>query len=180
MKMFHLRRKAAAFFLPGFFLGVVYVNFLAKKYSASPEIFSEFFLRQFAGTEIDTEEYLWYLLKIRAVPMLILGGCSLTGIRRFLPGILFLWTGLSAGLLISSAVQSLGIRGSMLCAVGMLPQILFYIPAFLVVLIYCGSQPPAEWNRQKTVFVFFTMCIGVLLELYVNPVLVRMYLLAFF
>ena len=33
--------------MPGFLLGVIYVNFIARRYVADPGIFSDYFLNQF-------------------------------------------------------------------------------------------------------------------------------------
>ena len=67
MKVFHVKKQLAALFMPGFLIGIIYVNFLAKKYVAAPDLFSEYFLDQFRGVQIDEKEYLWYLLRIRCV-----------------------------------------------------------------------------------------------------------------
>ena len=65
MKVFHVKKQLAALFMPGFLIGIIYVNFLAKKYVAAPDLFSEYFLDQFRGVQIDEKEYLWYLLRIQ-------------------------------------------------------------------------------------------------------------------
>ena len=53
MKVFHVKKQLAALFMPGFLIGIIYVNFLAKKYVAAPDLFSEYFLDQFRGVQID-------------------------------------------------------------------------------------------------------------------------------
>ena len=83
MKIFHTRKQFLAFFMPGFLLGVIYVNFIARKYVAVPGIFSDYFLDQFLDLQIDVREYLWYLLRLRAVPFLALAALSFT--RALLP-----------------------------------------------------------------------------------------------
>ena len=60
MKVFHVKKQLAALFMPGFLIGIIYVNFLALIYVAAPELFSEYFLDQFRGVQIDEKEYLWY------------------------------------------------------------------------------------------------------------------------
>ena len=56
MRLFHSRKQFLAFFMPGFLLGIIYVNFIARKYMAEPGIFSEFFLNQFVNVQIDVSE----------------------------------------------------------------------------------------------------------------------------
>lgn len=176
MRIFHTRKQLLAFFMPGFLLGILYVNFAAKKYMAEPGIFSEYFLNQFQAVQIDTREYLWYLLRLRALPFLVLGGLAFTRLRRLSAAVFLIWAGASGGILISTAVLNMGIRGSLLCVTGLLPQFLFYIPAYLVLFWYCFSSPQGKWNRQKTVFIVLCMITGIILELYVNPILVKAFL----
>ena len=176
MKILHLRKQLLAFFMPGCLIGVLDLNLLAKKYVAEPGIFSEYFLDQFQTVKIVAEEYVWYLLRLRVLPFLVLLALSMTKMRRIGAVLFLVWTGMSAGILISTSVLSMGIRGSFLCIAGILPQFLLYIPAYLVLLWYCWSYPQTQWNRQKTVFVLTALAVGILLEIYVNPVLMRAFL----
>ena len=159
MKMFRTGKQLLAFFMPGFLLGIIYVNFIAKKYMSETVIF-------------------WYLLRLRVLPLLVLGGLSMTKARRISAALFLVWTGITGGILISDAALNMGIRGSILCVVALLPQFLLYVPAYLVILMYCWMAPGSRWNRQKTVFVVLTMSAGILLELYVNPVLLKIFLSA--
>lgn len=176
MKIFRTRKHLLAFFMPGFLFGVVYVNLIAKNYIAEPGIFSDYFLSQYQTVKIVAEEYIWYLVRLRVVPFLVLLGLSFTRTRKIAAVLFLIWTGISAGILISTAVISMGIRGSFLCIVGLFPQFLFYIPAYLIVLWFSWSYPKNRWNRQKTLFVFLAVSAGMLLELYVNPSLVKAFL----
>lgn len=179
MKRFHTRKQFLAFFMPGFLLGIIYVNFIARKYVAEPGIFSDYFLNQFQKVQVDAREYIWYLLRVRALPFLVLAGLSFTKVRKVSAVLFLIWTGISGGIFISMAVLNLGIRGSLLCITGLFPQFLFYIPAYLMLLRHCCTFPQSQWNRQKTVFVSLMMSVGILLELYVNPVIVKAFLTTF-
>ena len=179
MKIFRSKKHLLAFFMPGFLLGIVYVNFVAKKYVAEPGIFSDYFLEQFQNTRIDAREFIWYLLRLRVLPFLVLAGVSLTKMRKIGAVLFLVWTGLSGGILISTAVLSLGIKGSILCIAGVFPQFVFYIPGYLVLIWYCYNYPQNRWNRQKTIFVILMLAVGIILEMYVNPSLVRIFLKTF-
>lgn len=176
MKILHTRKQFLAFFMSGFLLGIIYVNFIAVKYMAEPGIFSDYFLNQFGDIRIDAGEYLWYLLRLRAVPFFALVLLSFTKVRKAAAVLFLVWTGISAGILISSAAAALGIKGCILCVTALFPQFLFYIPAFIVLLWYCYTALQSHWNRQKTIFVSLTMALGIITELYVNPVLVKAFL----
>ena len=82
MKILHTRKQLFAFFMPGFLLGILYVNLIMKQYTAEPGIFSDYFLKQYQSVSIVAEEYIWYLIKIRAVPFLILLGLAFTKMRK--------------------------------------------------------------------------------------------------
>lgn len=176
MKIFRTRKQFLVFFMPGFLLGIIYVNFIARKYMAEPGIFSDYFLNQFQSSSIDAREYIWYLLRLRAVPFLVLAGLSFTKARKISAVLFLVWTGISGGILISAAVLNMGIKGSLLCIVGLFPQFLLYIPAYVVLLWHCYTAPQTHWNRQKTLFVSLAMAVGIILEMYVNPVLVKAFL----
>ena len=176
MKIFRSRKQFLIFFMPGFLLGIVYVNFIARKYMAEPGIFSEYFLNQFQSVSIDVKEYIWYLLRLRAVPILALAGLSFTKAGKAAAVLFLIWTGISAGTLISAAVLNMGIKGSILCLVGLFPQFLLYIPAYVVLLWYCYTVPQTHWNLQKTIFVSLAMSVGIILEMYVNPIIVKAFL----
>jgi len=44
LKMFHVKRQLLALFMPGFLLGILYVNLEAEQFAAGAGIFSEYFL----------------------------------------------------------------------------------------------------------------------------------------
>lgn len=176
MRIFHTRKQLIAFFMPGFLFGIVYVNFIAVRYMAEPGLFSTYFLEQYQSVDIIAGEYLWYLIRTRIFPLIILAGFSVTRLRKAASVLFLIWTGMSGGILISLAAADLGIKGSILCITGLLPQFLFYIPAYLILLWYAYAYPASRWNRQKTIFISFMMAAGLVLEVYVNPVLVRIFL----
>lgn len=79
-------------YLIGFGMGILYANFIAKNYVTMTGIFHEYFLNQYTQVKIINEDYLWYLLRWRVMPLVLavcvanLGFCRLTAV-----GIL-LWT----------------------------------------------------------------------------------------
>lgn len=176
MKILHTRKQLFVFFMPGFLLGILYVNLIMKKYAAEPGIFSDYFLKQYQTAEIVAQEYVWYLVKIRVTPFLLLLGLAFTKVRKTSSIVFLVWTGFSSGMLLSMAVLSMGIKGSILCIIGIFPQFLLYIPAYMVVIWYSYTYPKNKWNTQKSVFVAMMMAAGLILEAYINPVLMHAFL----
>lgn len=176
MKIFQTKKQLLAFYMPGFLIGILYVNLAAKQMGADPGIFSEYFLKQYGTVHIAVPEYIWYLLQIRVLPFLVLLGLSFTKFRRVSVVLFMVWTGFSSGILLSMAVLSMGIKGCILCIVGILPQFMFYIPAYLMTLWYSYTYPRIQWNVQKSIFTALMILMGLIMEVYVNPVVMRLFL----
>ena len=96
MKILHSKKQMLAFFLPGFLLGILYVNFIVKQYIAEPGIFSTYFLRQYAAVDIIAGEYMLYLVRVRLFPATLLAGLAFTRMRKISAVIFLLWTGFSS------------------------------------------------------------------------------------
>lgn len=176
MKILQTKKKMFLFFMPGFLAGILYANLTAGQYLAEPGIFSEYFLKQYASAEAAAPEYIVYLAGVRLLPFLVVTGLIFTRARKAVACAFLLWTGFLGGMLLTMAVFSMGVKGIILCIVGMLPQFVLYVPAYVVLLWYAMTASISVWNRQKTVFVVLMMSMGILLEGYVNPLLVKMFL----
>lgn len=176
MKILYTRKQMFAFFMPGFLLGILYVNFAARQYMAEPGIFSTYFLKQYAALEVAAGDYMLYLIRIRIFPFVLLTGLAFTKMKKISAVFFLLWTGFSSGMLLTMAVIGMGVKGIIFCIVGIVPHFLCYIPAYIVVLWYCWMYPQNRWNRQKTVFAVLMMLMGLILEAHVNPVLVKTFL----
>jgi len=176
MRIFHTKKHFTVFFMPGFLLGIVYVNLVLRQAELDSSLFSSYFLHQYDSVKIVAEEYLWYLFKIRVSPLLLLTGLSFTKVRKIAVLLFLGWTGFTCGMLHSMAVLSAGIKGSILCLVGLFPQFILYTPAYLLLLWYCYTFPRNKWNLQKGIFVVVAVLAGILLEMYVNPMIMKAYL----
>lgn len=176
LKIVQTRKRLLVFYLPAFLTGILYVNLTVRQMAADVGIFSKYFLEQYRTSEIVTGEYLLYLLPVRILPFLVLLGLAFTKMRKAAAMLFLIWTGFSSGLLLSMSTLSLGIKGSILCLVGVFPQFLFYVPAYLLILWYSYTYPRGEWNLQKSLVSGVMLLMGLLMELYVNPSLVRAFL----
>ena len=84
MKKFHTGKRILTLFMPGFLFGIIYTNFIARQYVAEPEVFSDYFLQQFLQTRIVAQEFIWYVLKVRAIPFAVLLGLAFTKMRKMI------------------------------------------------------------------------------------------------
>ena len=164
------------YFMLGFCSGILYANLFAKEYIISMGILSEYFLNQYSADEIQMGEYLWYVARIRLAPLLLLGALGCTKLRKGVVAAFILWTGFSSGLLFTSAVIKMGVKGIILFLIAFVPQFLFYAAGYLALLWYLYTYPQIRWNLAKTVIFLLLLLVGILLECYVNPVIMQMFI----
>ena len=69
MKKLSMKNYVFAVGIAGFLAGSACVNLWMKEYIWDIGIFHEFFLEQYQQMDIRTEAYLWYLIKVRSIPL---------------------------------------------------------------------------------------------------------------
>lgn len=166
-------RIMMVFFMAGFLAGILYTNLISRDYVAALGIFNDYFLNQFIQTDLVSGAYLWYLIKIRLAPlfgMILLGALN---VRKLAAAAFVVWTGFLFGMVFTSATLKMGAKGILICLGAMLPQGVFYLAGYAVFLIGLYYYPKIDWNFQKTMIVFLAICIGIGLECYISPVLVK-------
>ena len=157
----------------GFLIGIIYENIVAGKQVVISELFLKSNLQRYLQTDVITKKYLWYVLKER---LLLLGAISLLGCMKWKKAFvicLISTMGFIGGVLTVSAVIQLGIKGILFCVIGILPQGLFYGIAYSILINYWFRFPESRWNRTKMVFLFVMFLVGIIVETYVNPILVK-------
>ena len=175
MKIQENRTYVVFICMTGFVIGIVYSNFLARQEIADMGIFHEYFLGQFARLDILTVDFIWYVAKIRIFPVLILAALGCTKLRKAAAAMFLVWTGFSLGLIMTAAVLKMGGRGLVLCLIALTPHLFFYAAGYLVLVWYLFRYPVAQWNLSKTVSMILLLLTGLILECYVNPVLMQMF-----
>lgn len=153
----------------GFLAGIIYSNVAQNHLVSEMGIFSDYFLSQYLQTDILATDYLWYIMKVRTIPMGILVILGCTRIRKIIAAFFLAWTGFACGMIMTAAVLKLGLKGLLLCAAALVPHIFFYAISYLIVVIHFFRFPKSEWNASKTLSVILFMLAGILLESYVNP-----------
>lgn len=163
--------------LAGFVGGILYANTGARDHILAAGIFSDYFLEQYTQAEIQTQDYFWYILSVRAG---LLGVIALMGqmkkLRRWIVAAVLVWTGFLGGLFFTAAVIKLGPVGILFCLAAIIPQALFYIAGYGIVLWYFYSFPRASWNSAKTAGTILTIGVGIISESYLNPIFLKIFL----
>ena len=161
------------FLVVGFFVGIIYENVVSGKQVDTVELFLKSNLQLYLQTEIITQKYLWYVVKER---LLLLGVVCLLGCSKWkkIFVILFLsGVGFISGMLVVSAVLQLGMKGILIFFAGVFPQMIFYGIAYSVLLLYWYQGEGRRWNHIKTVFVFVSFILGIVVEVYLNPIILK-------
>lgn len=174
VKFYKNRNQLLIIFLAvGFFVGILYENIISKSQGVTMELFQTYFLKQFTHVEIVTEEYLWYVVRARIFPFLLL--CLLGCLRwkKIVVSICVSWISFLLGVIIVSSTIQLGIKGILFCLAGMFPHIIFYILAYGIYLLHLYHYPSRHWNGEKIVFVILMMILGIVLETYLSPIIIR-------
>ena len=176
MRIHENKKFLIIFCMLGFLAGIVYANLMSEDTIAGMGIFSEFFLNQYSQAEIDTMEYLWYVIRIRAVPLMLVAALGCTRVRKGVAAGFLAWTGFCGGMIMTSAVLKMGLKALILCLIALTPHFVFYAAGFMVLLWYLFTCPEAKWNLSKTVSMVLFVAVGILLECYVNPILMELFL----
>ena len=156
--------------LAGFIGGILYANTGARDHILAAGIFSDYFLEQM-------QDYFWYILWVRAGMLAVISLLGqLKGVRRWIVAAVLVWTGFLGGLFFTASVIKLGPAGILFCLAAVLPQALFYIAGYGIVLWYFYSYPRSSWNYSKTVGTILTIGVGIISESYLNPIFLKIFL----
>ena len=137
-------------------------------------IFAENHLTESVKVCVPGLEYIWYIVRMRLLPLCILTLAGAQDWKKTSAVLFFLWTGFLAGVLFCAAVLQLGIKGIFICVLALLPHTPFYVAAYVAILIYLLNYPVVNrWNINKTTGVLILFAIGIFLECYVSPAVLR-------
>ncbi len=154
-------------------LGILYTNLFASDYLAMTGVFGEYYLQNFASSSMQIEEYLLFVIKIRFLPILILTIIAYSRINKIGIIVFLLWTGFMSGIYMSLGVLQLGFKGILFCVLGLFPQMIFYVPAYMIVIVFVYKYPMSQWSILKVAVVTMCMVSGVVLECQTNPYILK-------
>lgn len=195
-KLGYIRKREDAnwllFFALGFVMGVLLVNRKTDYFLGDSLFFGDELLNRLSYTTFHSQQYLVYLLQNRIGILLFLLVASTTIFGIVVLYLYIAWFGMSLGILIEVAVIRYGGKGILIFFGAMAPQIFIYAPAFLVLLNLLHDlcavmyfprkmfQAACFGKRQffmKAIVTYIIVAgvviIGVFLESYVNPPLLR-------
>lgn len=159
-----------------FFLGILLANLLQGKSKNRFFMLNEYYLQQFKYTKINTNQFFFYVVENRLpiFALLLLLSFTVVGI---LTHIVFVsYYGLSFGFLCVMAITNFGWKGFFYVIGFLFPHYLLYLFCYLLFLKIFYRKKEGQHTEQKTMIlqigvVLILFLIGMLLEGYVNPVL---------
>ncbi|MDE6517735.1 MAG: stage II sporulation protein M [Acetatifactor sp.] len=186
-----LANKQLILFIIGICGGILLANLVKSELLSGTELLGENALLQVRYAVIDSKSLFLHLLGQRLGEAILLILLSTT----FL-GVAIVWFyafryGLYLGLLLTTLLAGHGIRGILLLAAGLLPQILVYVPVWILLLALAertcrrlyylnGNEGLAGLKRigihlsAQSGLILFVLGVGCWLEAYVNPYLLRL------
>lgn len=159
-------------FFAGLIAGIVFVQFQNDAVFAG--IFSEYFLNQYASLKLDYRKLLGYVGGCRCGQYVLLVCCGALSAAPWLFDILLFLLGMIWGTLLSVSTIRLGLKGVLICAVGLIPQLFFYVVAFGWILMWIWRRGS---SRKKYLLLsgigFFFLLFGIVTEVYINPMILQ-------
>lgn len=164
----------------GLLLGIVVANLFFKSYLDQVRSLITAYMKQFLSAKVNFQTLLFYLLRIRILPIILLAICGNTRWRNGAMSLYSAWIGFSAGMFVSLVTMESGPSGILLTLTALLPQYLLYIPATLLLLFGILRRERALEERGDcshdricyvlvVVVVCLLMILGIWLEACVNP-----------
>lgn len=163
-------------FFGAFIGGILYTNTIGIHYIGMTSIFNGYYLEQFTQVNILATDYIVQVLGIRMFPLIIILGLAYTKVNKIGTILFVSWIGFLWGIYLSLGVVSQGIKGVILCVLGVMPQIIFYIPAYIIGILFAYSYPSSRWNLWKTIVIGLCILCGIVVECNINPTILKWYI----
>lgn len=174
-----LKNRNQAFFLIlvlGFFVGILFENFLFSDSDVGMVLFQEYFLQNFSKVDMKANDFLVYIFVQRIkifVIVLLLGNLKW---KKSVVGCCLAYVGILFGAICVQSVVWLGMKGIFLCVLALFPHSIFYGMGYWVYFYYLYEEGRSRWTVEKTTFVVIMMLMGMLMEAYVCPFFMKLYL----
>ena len=176
---------AAALFLAGFFIGMLIPN-LSYRFSWKQQAFSAIYLLNTYGKQnISGTEYLRELLQLRGAFFFLALFCGFTVFGVPVAVMAMLFAGIGIGMVFSMSILQFGLAGGAV-AIGLLfPQYVLYLPVWGSVYELVYKESRGIWRNHgifpgkikqyliKSLWCTILFALGILLEWYVNPWILR-------
>lgn len=189
------KQKSPGWFLT-FFAGMILGGFVVwwnkDKFIQDSYFLGEEVFKRFGYTSIYKEGFFYYIFKNRIEFFLLLVVSSFTSLMKIVFHFFVFWCGMSGGVIGITLLWKFGIKGILLFFGLFFPHIFLYIPCFLGLMnsLYKFQQPGkittqyhygVKYADKRAIASFlllvlaflFLLLVGILVESYVNPFVLK-------
>ena len=185
-----LIQAGGAVFFGALLLGTIAANLVGRRSTDSFSLYLSQLRDAVHSASFSKENYFFYLLKLRLLEAGAVWLLSMTSFGGVCLWAMLLWLGFSCGVRISMATLVYGVRGILFFLGSILPQIIFYIPAVLLLCgrgfgIYRFMKKQRDWGQYRRIrmtkdillLLILILCIlpGIICESYVSPLLLKLF-----
>ncbi len=177
-------------FTIGVFAGMLFMNFGKSILLEDTGLLDEYTLYHMKYMTVDSSALFYYVLRKRLGSVLLLAVLSTTYLGLAVCCGMTLWYGICAGAFLATAVIRYGIRGILLVVAGIFPQYVIYIPAMIILFLWCQSiyrtiylEGTGGWSGANSFFlpkrilqlsgILLVFIIGCVMEGFVNPAVLK-------
>lgn len=175
--------KLLLFYMAGVLLGIVLLQFPDQEFLFRYGFFSESTIEQLRFMDVNGKGLFFYCLRKRGLIAGLLVVFAMTNLAPVVAAVFAGWVGLGTGAWITVASVRYGILGPLLYLVIIMPQALCYLPAFLFYLRWMMGYHLSQerfFGKMAQLFVIFVLfLVGILLESYANPILLKNFIKIF-
>lgn len=162
-------------FLAGFLMGIAAICMFFEELVIGSGFLDASFLSGIQYLDINKNGLLLYSLKQRMGITAFLVLISAAGAAGIGIAFLLAWSGISAGAVLTVLSMRYGLKGLVFFVACILPQQLFFIPGYLLLMDWCYRK----LERKKLLIPLTVVIMGCLLESYVNPYIFKVVLKIF-
>lgn len=124
-------------FTAGLFAGMLLMNFGKSILLENTGLLDEYTLYHMKYMTVDSSALFYYVLRNRLGRVLALAILSTTYLGMLVCIGTVAWYGMCAGAFLAAAVIRYGLKGILLVLTGIFPQYLIYVPAMVILLLWC-------------------------------------------
>lgn len=176
-------------FTVGVFAGMVIMNLGKSILLENTGLLDEYTLYQMKYMTVDNSALFCYIIGARVKPLLILAVLSTTYLGIAVCGGVTFWYGICGGAFLAVSVLRYGVKGILLVIVGLFPHYLIYVPAMIVLLLWCQRLNRKIYFEKTELSVLHSLIqllgillvflVGCVLESFLNPYFLRGFLQIF-
>ncbi len=166
-----MRQWLAAVFFVSFVAGIFAGNFWGITDFSGGAAESRSYVQQLSDTAVSSHALLWHVCCVRGGIGAALFVLAALTRGRCVHSCFVAWNGFAYGYFCVMVIAAFAAKGLLVCAAAVFPQLLAYVPYFLVLVEWSTHRRTREHLRDLFVGLLLTLflCAGILLESYINP-----------